>query len=92
MNLFNGIADSIGRGINLMLDQEIRIGVTGLSRGGKTALITSLVNMISSFGDVGTIERLPRFSAYESKKISYGGVARPRDLRVKAFPYQQAYA
>lgn len=91
MNLFNGIADSIGRGINLMLDQEIRIGVTGLSRGGKTALITSLVNMISSFGDVGTIERLPRFSAYESKKISYGGVARPRDLRVKAFPYQQAY-
>lgn len=92
MNIFNDLTNAVNRGINLMMDREIRLGVTGLSRGGKTAFITSLVNLLSTFGEVGTAERLPRFTAYDAKGISYGGLARPRDLKVAAFPYQNAYA
>lgn len=90
MGIIDDLTGAIGRGINLMMDREIRLGVTGLSRGGKTAFITSLVNILSTFGEVGTAERLPRFTAYEAKNISYGGLARPRDLKVAAFPYLRA--
>lgn len=92
MSILNDLTGALTRGMNLMMDREIRLGVTGLSRGGKTAFITSLVNTLSSFGESGTAQRLPRFTAYESKGFSYGGPAAPRDLKIAAFPYQSAYA
>ena len=56
MGIIDDLTGAVGRGINLMMDREIRLGVTGLSRGGKTAFITSLVNILSTFGEVGTAD------------------------------------
>ena len=87
MFLFDKVGATISEGISLVRDREIRLGVTGLSRGGKTALITSLVNNISAFGLKGYEERMPRFQEYTSMGITYGGIARARDLSVTRFPY-----
>lgn len=90
MKLLTDITNAVNQKIDLLLDREIRIGITGLSRGGKTALITSLVNNICTFGDEGTANRLARFKAYEDAKICYGGLAQLRDLSVPTFPYYEA--
>lgn len=91
MEIFGKITDAVGQGLNFMFDREIRVGVTGLSRGGKTAFITSLVNLMSNFGESGFGSKVPRFTAYDRMGISYGGVARPADLSTAAFPYRAAY-
>ncbi len=87
MLLFDKVGATISEGISLVRDREIRLGVTGLSRGGKTALITSLVNNISAFGLKGYEDRMPRFPEYAARGISYGGIAKSRDFSVTSFPY-----
>ena len=89
--LFDELSDSINEGVNRLFDKEIKIGVTGFSRGGKTAFITSLVNTILNFGNEGSSEKLPRFSEYEKSGIYYGGIAPNHDLSVPAFPYHEYY-
>ncbi len=86
------VNDTLGQGVNLLLDREIRVGVTGLSRSGKTALITSLVNLICSFGDPKTAALMARFKAYEEAGIIYGGLAPLSDLKIPSFPYHEAMA
>jgi predicted YcjX-like family ATPase len=90
MDLLRNIIKAAERGRNLLLDREIRIGITGLSRGGKTAFITSLVNTISHFGESGFNLKIPRFRSYDEFEICYGGIAPARDLSVAAFPYRRA--
>ena len=89
--LFDEISDSINEGVNRLFDKEIKIGVTGFSRGGKTAFITSLVNTIQNFGNEGIADKLPRFPEYEKSGIYYGGIAPNHDLSVPAFPYHEYY-
>ncbi|SFS81458.1 hypothetical protein SAMN02910357_01991 [Succinivibrio dextrinosolvens] len=89
--LFDEISDTLNEGVNRLFDKEIKIGVTGFSRGGKTAFITSLVNTILNFGNEGISDRLPRFSEYEKAGIYYGGIAPNHDLSVPAFPYHEYY-
>ena len=72
MDYLDKIMNTVTKEVNVLLDKEIRIGVTGLSRGGKSALITSLVNVISMFGESGIGDKLPRFKAYDKFNISYG--------------------
>ncbi|MGN1393132.1 MAG: YcjX family protein [Succinivibrionaceae bacterium] len=91
MSFISEIMATVEKTVNVILDKEIRIGITGLSRDGKTALITSLVNMISSFGEDGLETRLARFPEYERSKIYYGGIVEGSDLSVARFPYQQSY-
>ena len=79
MELLRNIIRAAERGRNLLLDREIRIGITGLSRGGKTALITSLVSTVSHFGEADLNVLLPRFRTYEESDISYGGTAQPHE-------------
>lgn len=90
-NLFENLTDSVTEGVNRIFDKEIRIGVTGLSRGGKTAFITSLVNNILNFGNDGVGDRLARFNEYESSGIYYGAIAPNHDLSVPVFQYQECY-
>ena len=90
MSILDDIAKSINREFNLLFDREIRIGVTGLSGGGKSTFITSLVNLISAFGENGTAELVPRFRSYNDFGFVYGGLAGQRDLKVPSFPYQKA--
>nr|WP_282554464.1 YcjX family protein [Providencia sp. G1(2023)] len=65
--------------MNRSVDRHVRLAVTGLSRSGKTAFITSLVNQLLN---VNTGARLPLFSAARDKRLL--GVKRVphRDLSV----------
>ncbi|MBQ9275291.1 MAG: YcjX family protein [Succinivibrio sp.] len=89
--IFDDLTDTVTEGVNRLLDREIRIGVTGFSRGGKTAFLTSLVNAVCNFDRQDSAARLPRFAEYEREGIFYGGVVANHDLSVPAFPYQECY-
>lgn len=90
MDYLDKIMNTVTKEVNVLLDKEIRIGVTGLSRGGKSALITSLVNVISMFGESGIGDKLPRFKAYDKFNISYGGITSSHMMSIKRFPYEDA--
>lgn len=90
--LIGNITDTLSRDINLMLDREVRIGVTGLSQGGKSTLITALVNLFNVFGEPGLGEKIPRFTLYDELGFTYGGICRQHDMQIPTFPYHEAYA
>ncbi len=90
MTLFNSIASLFNDSVNLLLDRELRIGITGLSRGGKTALITSMINNVCQFSDPSSVTRLARFTPLRTGHLVYGGIAKNRDLAIPAFPYVEA--
>lgn len=75
--------------MNRSVDRHVRLAVTGLSRSGKTAFITSLVNQLLN---VNTGARLPLFSAARDKRLL--GVKRipHRDLSVPRFAYDEGIA
>lgn len=70
-------------------DQKICLAVTGLSRSGKTAFITSLVNQLLNIHNGA---RLPLFSAVREGRVQ--GVKRiaQRDLGVASFTYDSGMA
>ncbi|GAB1439082.1 YcjX family protein [Providencia sp.] len=75
--------------MNRSVDRHVRLAVTGLSRSGKTAFITSLVNQLLN---VNTGARLPLFSAARDKRLL--GIKRipHRDLSVPRFAYDEGIA
>lgn len=75
--------------MNRSVDRHVRLAVTGLSRSGKTAFITSLVNQLLN---VNAGARLPLFSAARDKRLL--GVKRipHRDLSVPRFAYDEGIA
>lgn len=82
-NLRQGVSDLIHRG----MDSHLRLAVTGLSRAGKTAFITSLTNQLlySSLED-----NLPLLSvARESRMVGAKRVPQ-RNLMVPRFAYDEA--
>ena len=52
--------------VKLSLDRHLRLAVTGLSRAGKTAFITSLVNQLLNSS---TQENLPLFEPSRNKQL-----------------------
>ncbi|MBW7984025.1 YcjX family protein [Enterobacillus tribolii] len=83
--LQNEITSLVNRGI----DRHLRLAVTGLSRSGKTAFITSLVNQLLH---VHSGARLPLFSAVREERLL--GIKRipQRDLGVARFTYDEGLA
>ncbi|HHR6077987.1 TPA: YcjX family protein [Providencia alcalifaciens] len=75
--------------MNRSVDRHVRLAVTGLSRSGKTAFITSLVNQLLN---TTTGARLPLFSAARDKRIL--GVKRipQRDMSIPRFAYDEGIA
>ncbi|RDB44103.1 YcjX family protein [Halomonas sp. DQ26W] len=70
-------------------DRQLRLAVTGLSRAGKTAFLTSLVNQLRH---AGLEARLDLMSvAREGRLLGARRVSQP-DLGVPRFPYDQAMA
>ncbi|WP_117234658.1 YcjX family protein [Vibrio maerlii] len=69
------------------MDSHLRLAVTGLSRAGKTAFITSLVNQLLH---TSTHDNLPLFAAARDKRI-IGARRVPQDnLMVPRFAYDEA--
>lgn len=90
MSIYSNVSDSLIEGASLLFDKKLRIAITGLSRGGKTALITSLVNHILSFGDRSLADSLPRFKAALNNTLLSGEILAPNDLEIPQFPYHAA--
>jgi predicted YcjX-like family ATPase len=77
------ISELIYRG----LDSHLKIAVTGLSRAGKTAFITSLINQIQS---LSTHHQLPFLSACREHRIVGTKRMPQKNLLVSRFDYEQA--
>ncbi len=80
--LQNELMSLVNRGV----DRHLRLAVTGLSRSGKTAFITSLVNQLLN---VHSGARLPLFSALREERLL--GVKRvpQRDMGIQRFTYDE---
>ncbi|MBV9569603.1 MAG: YcjX family protein [Hyphomicrobiales bacterium] len=65
---------------------RLRLGVTGLSRSGKTIFITALVQALVAGG------RLPMFAAQARGRISKTRLAFQPDDAVPRFPYEENFA
>ncbi|QHM71099.1 YcjX family protein [Mixta intestinalis] len=75
--------------VNRGVDRHLRLAVTGLSRSGKTAFITSLVNQLLN---VHAGARLPLFSVVREERLL--GVKRvpQRDMGIQRFTYDEGLA
>lgn len=75
--------------VNRGVDRHLRLAVTGLSRSGKTAFITALVNQLLN---IHTGARLPLLSAAREERLL--GVKRvpQRDFGIPRFTYDQGLA
>lgn len=74
--------DNIGDRASSLLDPSLRIGVTGLSRAGKTVFITALVHNLLHQG------RLPLFSAQHDGRIVKTYLEQQPDDVVPRFQYE----
>ncbi|SHF01521.1 hypothetical protein SAMN02745148_01610 [Modicisalibacter ilicicola DSM 19980] len=70
-------------------DRQLRLAVTGLSRAGKTAFLTSLVYQLRHAGLEARLDLLP--AARDGRLLGAQRVAQ-KDLGVPRFPYDQAMA
>ena len=85
----NRIKSEINALMNRGVDRHLRLAVTGLSRSGKTAFITAMVNQLLS---VHNGARLPLLSAVREERLL--GVKRvpQRDLGIQRFTYDEGLA
>ncbi|WP_346797379.1 YcjX family protein [Halomonas sp. Bachu 37] len=70
-------------------DRQLRLAVTGLSRAGKTAFLTSLVNQLRHAGLEARLDLLP--AAREGRLLGAQRIEQ-QDLGIPRFPYDQAMA
>ncbi|MGD8162665.1 YcjX family protein [Pantoea sp. FN0307] len=83
------IQNELAAWVNRGVDRHLRLAVTGLSRSGKTAFITSLVNqLLNTHGGA----RLPLFSVVREDRLL--GVKRvpQRDMGIQRFTYDEGLA
>ncbi|WP_127958318.1 YcjX family protein [Serratia microhaemolytica] len=83
--LQNELTSLINRGV----DRHLRLAVTGLSRSGKTAFITSLVNQLLHAHHGA---RLPLFSALREGRLLGAKRIPQRDLSIPRFSYDEGLA
>ncbi|RIY31895.1 hypothetical protein CJP74_05930 [Psittacicella melopsittaci] len=70
-----------------VFDQQLKIAVTGLSRSGKTAFITSFINQLLTLD--GNKSELPFFQAAAKGWITGAQIVAQEDLTLPTFPYRQ---
>jgi len=85
----NRIKNELNALVNRGVDRHLRLAVTGLSRSGKTAFITAMVNQLLS---VNNGARLPMLGAAREERLL--GVKRvpQRDLGIQRFTYDEGLA
>ncbi|TKI08094.1 YcjX family protein [Martelella alba] len=81
--------DALSQWVNRGLDRHLRLAVTGLSRSGKTAFITSLVNQLLMARDGA---RLPLFSAVREGRLLGARRVPQRHLGLSRFAYDEGLA
>ncbi|MGF1756165.1 YcjX family protein, partial [Vibrio makurazakiensis] len=81
------ITQEVNDFINRGMDSHLRIAVTGLSRAGKTAFITSMVNQLLH---TSTHSNLPLLSASRDSRIIGAKRVPQSNMMVPRFSYDQA--
>lgn len=81
--LLNKAEQLVERGI----DKRVRIAVTGLSKAGKTAFITSLINQLLHIGDN---DQLPFFRPAKEGRILASKFSSYDELHIPEFRYKEA--
>ncbi|AJR09319.1 YcjX family protein [Photobacterium gaetbulicola] len=82
----NRFSNELNKLVNRSLDRHVRLAVTGLSRAGKTAFITSLVNQLMH---VSTNPRLPLFTAVRDGQLLGAKRVPQIDMHVPKFAYEE---
>ncbi|MCU0830772.1 MAG: YcjX family protein [Rhizobiaceae bacterium] len=75
--------DTLGARAGALLDPSLRLGVTGLSRAGKTVFITAFLHALLSGA------RLPLFSAQRDGRVKAAALAHQPDDTVPRFQYEE---
>lgn len=83
------LARELGNFIERGRDRQLRLAVTGLSRSGKTAFLTSLVQQLRHAGMEARLDLLP--AARDGRLLGARRISQ-RDLGVPRFPFDQALA
>ena len=83
------ITQEVNDFINRGLDSHVRIAVTGLSRAGKTAFITSMVNQLLH---TSTHDNLPLLAAARDQRIIGAKRVPQVNMMVPRFSYDEAMA
>lgn len=73
--------------VSRTLDRHVRLAITGLSRAGKTAFITSLVNQLLHSG---THDALPLFAPSREGRLVGARREQQVDLSMPSFAYDEA--
>lgn len=76
--------NQVNKLINLSLDRHVRLAVTGLSRSGKTAFITSLINQLLHSS---TNPRLPLFTPSRQGLLLGAKRVEQQQLHIPSFEY-----
>ncbi|HIF9163959.1 TPA: YcjX family protein [Photobacterium damselae] len=85
----NRLGNEFNKWVNRGLDRHVRLAVTGLSRAGKTAFITSLVNQLLH---VSTNPRLPLFTPVREGHLLGAKRVPQLDMHIPKFDYDEGMA
>ena len=85
----NSITKQMNKWVSRGLDRHVRLAVTGLSRAGKTAFITSLINQLLHSA---TNPRLPLFEPIREGRILGMRRVPQHNLHIPAFDYDAGMA
>ena len=85
--MFKSINREINQIINRGFDRTLRLAVTGLSRSGKTAFITSLINQLLHINQEENAH-LPLFEAARNQSILAVKRVPQQDLSIPRFDYE----
>ncbi|ELV7518389.1 YcjX family protein [Photobacterium damselae] len=85
----NRLGNEFNKWVNRGLDRHVRLAVTGLSRAGKTAFITSLVNQLLH---VSTNPRLPLFTPVREGHLLGAKRVPQLDMHIPKFGYDEGMA
>ena len=74
--------DTLGARAASMLDPSLRLGVTGLSRAGKTVFITALIHALTNNA------KLPMFSVQKQGRLKNAALSHQPDDTIPRFQYE----
>lgn len=85
--MFNRIQKEMTQVFDRTFDRSLRIAVTGLSRSGKTAFITSLINQLLNINQTDN-HHIPLFEPARNGRILAVKRVPQQDLRIPRFDYE----
>lgn len=84
---YGAVSGVVGETYDKVMDKRLCIGVTGLSRSGKTTFITSLIHQLAHFDNAN----LSGFSPVISDRLLDIKIHDLNDADLALFPYQQSF-